>query len=330
MPFSANMKFLQYILSFFILSGLARAQDTGYYKLTKLKSSTNEKTTTVGLNFKFEGPDLKPVRSHVKFLVNRDTIVPKMDVNGSYDLKVKPGKYKILFFTPGWYDVGTDSIDVKLNHPLSFFVHFEAKEMKFPGIQYDLGKPVIYLYPTQKTDIRIKLNFKGQLTFTYPEYKNEWKCTATPDGNLSCQGKNLNYLFWEGKTTAEATIVNWKEGFIVETDSLVSFFERQLATIGLNDEESADFITYWVPKMRTNKSNYVHFMFAEEYARLATLDVQPVPDNQIRLFVVWGDPESIQTTDIQPQRIIPLARKGFTLVEWGAGEMNNLFNLVKP
>ncbi len=46
-------------------------------------------------------------------------------------------------------------------------------------------KPVIYLYPTEETEVSVKLNLDGDLTCTYPAYNNGWSVTATPDGTLT-------------------------------------------------------------------------------------------------------------------------------------------------
>jgi hypothetical protein len=46
-------------------------------------------------------------------------------------------------------------------------------------------KPVIYLYPQETTEIRVKLDYDGILTCTYPRYENGWTVTAQPDGTLT-------------------------------------------------------------------------------------------------------------------------------------------------
>ncbi|MBQ9925500.1 MAG: hypothetical protein IJO51_05730 [Clostridia bacterium] len=33
-------------------------------------------------------------------------------------------------------------------------------------------KPVIYLYPEEETEVTVKLDYAGELTTTYPEYKD--------------------------------------------------------------------------------------------------------------------------------------------------------------
>lgn len=39
-------------------------------------------------------------------------------------------------------------------------------------------KPVIYLYPEQKTAVSVSLDYAGTLTATYPAYENGWHVTA--------------------------------------------------------------------------------------------------------------------------------------------------------
>ena len=58
-------------------------------------------------------------------------------------------------------------------------------------------KPVIYLYPTKEEFIDVNLEYKGDITVTYPEYKNGWKVKAKPDGTLTNleDNKEYSYLF---------------------------------------------------------------------------------------------------------------------------------------
>ena len=58
-------------------------------------------------------------------------------------------------------------------------------------------KPIIYLYPEKDTTVSVKLNVKGKLTFTYPEYKDGWEFKASPNGDLTFGEDTYNYLFWE-------------------------------------------------------------------------------------------------------------------------------------
>ena len=64
-------------------------------------------------------------------------------------------------------------------------------------------KPVIYLYPEEKEDVSVELDYAGDLTCTYPEYNGKWNVTAQPDGTLTdADGQTYNYLYWEARTTS--------------------------------------------------------------------------------------------------------------------------------
>lgn len=61
-------------------------------------------------------------------------------------------------------------------------------------------KPVIYLYPEEKTLVHVELDFNGEVTSTYPAYENGWDVLARPDGTLTDPqtGREYYCLFWEG------------------------------------------------------------------------------------------------------------------------------------
>ena len=61
------------------------------------------------------------------------------------------------------------------------------------------AKPVIYLYPEEKTEVHVTLDYNGELIVTYPEYVDGWQISAYPDGTLcDVDGNEYSYLFWEG------------------------------------------------------------------------------------------------------------------------------------
>ncbi len=115
-------------------------------------------------------------------------------------------------------------------------------------------KPVVYFYPKDTMDLEVILDFKGKFTFTWPLYRDKWKIKIYPDSkifNIS-DGKYYGYLFWEG-TYATPSIDTIKTGFIVEKNEMASFLNEKLSFIGLNDRETNDFITYWVPLLKSDK-----------------------------------------------------------------------------
>lgn len=103
-------------------------------------------------------------------------------------------------------------------------------------------KPVIYLYPEQKTSVSVSLDYAGTLTATYPAYENGWHVTAEPDGTLYDEaGNEYSYLFWEGE---DKTDYDFSKGFCVAGADTADFLRETLAEIGLTPKEYNEFIVY--------------------------------------------------------------------------------------
>jgi hypothetical protein len=139
-------------------------------------------------------------------------------------------------------------------------------------------------------------------------------------------GKDYDYLFWDAKVPASQFNQTISSGFFVNRDSLVPFFERNLTKMGLNAREQQDFITYWVPIMNKNESSFVHFMFTEEYDNIATINISPKPDHLFRVFMAWGDADAFDYGEVNEQEIPFVTREGFTVIEWGGGEIPSNWN----
>ena len=177
-------------------------------------------------------------------------------------------------------------------------------------------KPVIYLYPEQKTAVSVSLDYAGTLTATYPAYENGWHITAEPDGTLYDEaGNEYSYLFWEGE---DKTDYDFSKGFCVAGADTADFLREKLAEIGLTPREYNEFIVYWLPKMEDNSYNLISFQ-SEAYTDAAKLDIDPTPDSLLRVFMAWKPLSKPQT--IEPQTFTPFARDGFTVVEWGGCEV---------
>ena len=191
----------------------------------------------------------------------------------------------------------------------------EILESKSPS---KADKPVIYLYPEEKTDVQVKLDYDGNIICTYPEYKNGWSVTAHPDGTIIDKetGKEYSYLFWEGIAETE---YDFSRGYVVKGENTADFLQDTLAKMGLTPKEYNEFIVYWLPKMQNNEYNFITFQ-NEAYTNSAKLIVTPEPDSVLRIFMTF---EAIDKPfDIEPPEIVPFKRHGFCLVEWGGTEIN--------
>ena len=179
-----------------------------------------------------------------------------------------------------------------------------------------LGKPVIYLYPEEETEVSVKLDLDGKLTCTYPAYQGIWQVTAAPDGTLTDQnGQTYNYLYWEGETQTQWDMT---KGFCVKGEDTAAFLEQALEKLGLNRKEANEFIVYWLPQMERNPYNIIAFQ-TDAYTKTAQLQIDPAPDTLIRVFMTWQASENY--VNLEAQELTAPQRTGFTVVEWGASEV---------
>ena len=174
------------------------------------------------------------------------------------------------------------------------------------------AKPVIYLYPETRQQVSVKLELQGQLTCTYPAYRDGWTVTADPDGTLTDDnGQQYNYLYWEGITENR---FDFSQGWCIKGEHTAAFLEYALEKLGLNRREANEFIVYWLPQMEQNPYNLICFQ-QEAYTDLAKLEITPTPDTLIRVFMTWQPSESY--VNLEEQFLTAPERIGFTAVEWG-------------
>ena len=179
-------------------------------------------------------------------------------------------------------------------------------------------KPIIYIYPTEKIKVNIKVGKPENLTHTYPKYEDGWKVIAKPNGDLKdCKtGRNLYALYWEGINTVES---NMEEGFVVKGEDTIEFLEEKLEILGLNEREANEFIIYWLPKLENNKYNFIRFQTEEEINNNMPLEITPKPDTVIRVVMEFKELE--ESIEIEKQQLETPERIGYTAVEWGGTEI---------
>lgn len=231
---------------------------------------------------------------------------------GSFRIS-KNGKYRIRTEC-SVYDKGPGGAGKKCELWAEFTVNFDENTKK-PDLIED-AKPVIYLYPEEKTEVSVNLTLDGRLTCTYPAYNEGWTVTAAPDGTLTdAKGQIYNYLYWEGESYAQYDL---SKGFCVKGEDTAAFLEDSLARLGLTRREANEFIVYWLPLMEANAYNIISFQ-TDIYTDAAKLEVSPAPDTLIRVFMAWQAADSY--VELPEQELTAPERTGFTVVEWGGAKV---------
>lgn len=247
-----------------------------------------------------------------------NTVIPlpfQIKINGTLSDEWCVGDHVICTYENTYYDAQTQHVEADM-------LTIEMSDWQpDPNACY---KPVIYLYPETKTDVTVNLSLDGALTCTYPAYNNGWQVTAHPDGTLiDKDGKEYNYLYWEGDTFSE---FDFSEGFCVKGSDTAVFLEKALEELGLNRREANEFIVYWLPLMEKNPYNIISFQ-NKAYTDAACLNINPAPDTLIRVFMAWKS--SDEYVQIEKQQLTAPERHGFTAVEWGGTEVKNHHSFIQ-
>ena len=171
-------------------------------------------------------------------------------------------------------------------------------------------------------DITIKLNIKKsmKISVVYPKFNdinNIYKVKAKPNGDIILNNKKYPYLFYE---LDSYIFPSHNEGFIVKDEEAETFLENKLKILGLNEKESTDFITYWLPVLLKNKMSLCTFQ-NDVFLNNFELNINPKPDTLIRIFLSIKKIDSIP--NIKEQKLEKIERKGYTVVEWGGTNLKN-------
>lgn len=237
-----------------------------------------------------------------------------------FEIVTKPGNHIFQFYYSSDYlEVYTDSLEILPQYQNDYSIYLNYSEIEILS-----EKPIIYLYPVSDTAVTVKLKVSGELTFTYPEYKNGWEFIARPNGDLTFGDDTYNYLFWESTQKYSMNYDEFAVGFHVKGEDATSFLQKTLIEAGLTSKERTDFITYWAPRLAQNEMNFIRFEFNESCNRFAELEITPKPDELYRIYMLWFPTTSITKTT--PQEIKTVIREGFTVIEWGGQELQSSLN----
>lgn len=292
-----------------------------------------------------EESDLTPVQSSSEFplFILKDTTHPLFTL--AYNTKTGQGEQTFKDVNNGKAPPSLSNFIAQ--HPLLFFKDAWGSWAVIGEFDLQImggcGKPVIYLYPEKSTDIHVSFSSPVALNTNIPTYNNGWFVRADSDGTLTdlqpqytncskidkshrgseyatdaCNNNIYPYIYWSGKSV-ENEYPKSDEGWVVEKGNLLTFMQGKLKEIGLTQKESNDMISYWVPKMNQKNAPfyYIRFIQTKEMNAFVPMNVNPMPDSVLRVFLDWKELNSKPFVTPVPQRLEKVSRKGFVYVEWG-------------
>lgn len=274
------------------------------------------------INLQFRGTNFAEVppgyQTVIYYAVNDliDTLF--LDATLSFTLTLKPGKTVFKFWAgPGYNEVISDSIYIENRTASEGFVSFLSH---YQLIEVD--KPVIYLQSPVELDFTLRVDPASAFSFTYPPYKDEWKGTVFPNGEIRIGVEKYPYLFWDSKQ--EFQLTKHSNGYRIEKKDLITFLENQLSHTGLTPNERADFITYWGPRMAQHDAVFIQFYLQTDCDQFAKISCTPKPEAINRLYVGFSEWNESFTPYILPVELPAFKRSGFNVLEWGGFEFNSL------
>lgn len=253
----------------------------------------------------------------IRYAVDDEEFVAELNDNNEFSFMTKPGEHSfMILLTTDFYEISTNTITIEPQHHMVIRLNFKSSTQ-----QIMVKKPVIYLYPEVEMSVHVTIDPVGQLFFTYPHYNNGWDVVATPDGDLIVNGQSIDYLFWEAQMNLQ---VNAKHN-----STVVSKLEAEaqitavLDKFGLNSNEKADFLTYWIPEiLQADKDNInIQFMFNDDCSTFGELNVTPAPNKIGRIYLLWNPTDDAISDNTSIEDIPTMDRSGFTVIEWGGAEI---------
>jgi len=186
------------------------------------------------------------------------------------------------------------------------------KDIVKPDTTVLVKEPFIYIYPKEDISLKIDISFPqgGAVVASIPAYQNGWAIDVDSAGKID---KTYNNLFYESEQPDKW---QYKSGWIVQNDSLMAFFQKNMSDYGFISKEIKDFTDYWVPKLKKYPFYMIYPQEIDLINQLVKVNYSVKPDNELRLFyAVKGVNEK---TDIVNQ-IVPsgFKREGFYVAEWG-------------
>jgi hypothetical protein len=260
----------------------------------------------------------KAYQTIIYYSINGKSDTLFLDSTLSQTIELKSGKTNFKFWAgPGYDEVIADSINILSQTTNDAQVSFNAENMLI-----EVDKPVIYFQSPVKLDFKLTVTPKNEFSFTYPSYKDNWKGTLYPSGEIEIGNQKYPYLFWDSKQ--EFRLEKHSNGYHISKKEVIPFLEKQLSNAGLTSTEKTDFITYWGPRLTQYESVFIQFYLQEDCDQFARIQCEPKPEAINRLYIGFSKWDESLISFLHPVELHSFNRSGFNLLEWGGFELKSI------
>lgn len=177
-------------------------------------------------------------------------------------------------------------------------------------------KPAIYIYPETDRQFQVQLICKNgtKITKSIPEYNEGWDVFVEKSGRID--GK-YDYLFYE---TAISIALELFLGWCISQKNLKTELNDLLLNIGLNTEETNEFLDYWLNRLKDYEYYKIFPVVNQQLDELVELKMTPQPKTIFRILFFFQGCDKFEK--LPPPQIENFKREGTTVIEWGGVLLN--------
>lgn len=318
----AYLVFFTLVLLAFKSNAFEQRKSVPAFYIYNTTKNTTIKNGEAKLILHFNSPNFSDIPSGYQTIIYYsindlvDTFI--LDASFSYTVQLKATKTVFKFWAgPGYDEVISDTIQIENQTMSDAQINFNSE-----NTMIEVDKPVIYFQSPVKLDFSLQVNPTNDFTFTYPVYKDQWKGTLYPTGEIKINNQNYPYLFWDSKQTFR--LKDQANGYHISKSEVISFLEKQLSNAGLTAAEKTDFITYWGPRLTKYESVFIQFYLQEDCNQFATIQCEPKPSAINRLYIGFSEWNETLNPFLHPMELPAFKRDGFNLLEWGGFELKTI------
>lgn len=193
----------------------------------------------------------------------------------------------------------------------------------------EMCKPVVYVYKKNAIDIKVSLDLFGKGFFTklIPGFSTgtTWDIRTQQNGLTVIDKGFYEYLYYSVKVKGYRFN---KDGWIIQGNEAVWFFEDKLPKLNFRVQEQKDFIDFWKDQFKKDSYYFVSFKYNREMDKMVGLFFDKKPTSIERVLLegyeissiegkerflyknIWNSFDSylLRTFDRSP---------GFDVFEWG-------------